>query len=387
MWRRILPLLPQGAIPAAICLYLLLVLLIDGGGWYYGWKPQILPLQQAGYILLMTMSVAYGLYRVGGFHPIFQYEYREWIKSTPWRFGKPLPFGPVAVTIQDLVFVAVLTGLSLLHEQSTPYDVPSTFLTTYVLGLACAALIIGFFTHAYVIAFGLGFLLMFREAPWAGLIVLTGLYVVGWHALQESLRRFDEWDDGWLADQAFFKFDVTKMQEAAQQKILGWPFDRLSPKRFPVKFTQEAVVAFAALLGWWTYVLARFMPAREEEALLGIVAGITIYAVPGRLAFYLIGYAPPISFLGRFRTGRLIIPGYDYVFLAPLAVLICGPGLAAYAAWQEWDPKLVAPVIIFLETFLIFQGPSIDAWRLTGHHRMVAAASLQFQKKELEQTQ
>ena len=49
---------------------------------------------------------------------------------------------------------------------------------------------------------------------------------------------------------------------------------------------------------------------------------VTVIALVVRLLIYTGPFRPPISLRGRIATGRWVIPGYDYVLLAPLCTLL-----------------------------------------------------------------
>jgi hypothetical protein len=90
-----------------------------------------------------------------------------------------------------------------------------------------------------------------------------------------------------------------------------------------------------------------------------------------RIVIYVAGYAPPISIFGRVATGRWIIPGYDVVFIAPLAAvaaawLIMLTGEAAGIAIALYAP-LAAGAAVWLALAL---PPRRETWQLTGHHRI-----------------
>jgi hypothetical protein len=86
---------------------------------------------------------------------------------------------------------------------------------------------------------------------------------------------------------------------------------------------------------------------------------------------YTIGYAPPISLLGRLATGRLVIPGYDVVFAAPLAVAMVA-WLLPEAAVGIAVPSLIAiPVTAAIAVWLSLALPPRRAvWHYTGQHRI-----------------
>ena len=90
-----------------------------------------------------------------------------------------------------------------------------------------------------------------------------------------------------------------------------------------------------------------------------------------RVIRYCGNYWPPISILGRLTTGRLLLPRYDRVFVAPLlAFVVLFTGLS-YSLENRttgtWDMPLVLTVCLWLNLCL---GPKLLDWRLTGGHRL-----------------
>jgi hypothetical protein len=102
--------------------------------------------------------------------------------------------------------------------------------------------------------------------------------------------------------------------------------------------------------------------------LLGLVLSV-------RLCIYCANYRPPISLWGRILTLRWIVPGYDRVFLTPLATLGLGLTLPYALFKMHLDPALVLG--LSLPPFLIagmLGGPALWQWRLTSPARLVPGA-------------
>ncbi|MEQ8835261.1 MAG: hypothetical protein RID07_00485 [Lacipirellulaceae bacterium] len=54
---------------------------------------------------------ACGAYRAMFFNPACRADYREWLVSTPWTPDKPLPLGPVRLTVVDWACVILLASM------------------------------------------------------------------------------------------------------------------------------------------------------------------------------------------------------------------------------------------------------------------------------------
>jgi hypothetical protein len=104
---------------------------------------------------------------------------------------------------------------------------------------------------------------------------------------------------------------------------------------------------------------------------LPVLAGIIGVVV--RLFRYLDGYMPPTSLLGRLGTGRLIIPGYDRVFVAPAVAAIAAFGIPLAFEAAGWNERLGLSVATTATLFAnLGMGPTLAEWRLTGRRRLAA---------------
>ena len=107
---------------------------------------------------------------------------------------------------------------------------------------------------------------------------------------------------------------------------------------------------------------------------------LPLYALVHRLILYKSGYAAPISMTGRLATGRLIIRGYDFIYLMPILAIVLwmvswmvskgvGLSLAHLDVWLS----------ITLFTSLMILGwnyPNLEEWQLTGDHRIRPASMI-----------
>jgi hypothetical protein len=133
------------------------------------------------------------------------------------------------------------------------------------------------------------------------------------------------------------------------------------------------------LAGWWLYAVASL--SSDPEVRRGIVLMVdgsaVAFLVLGRLAIYCTGYAPPISLWGRLWTFRWIVPSYDKVFLAPLAVVLISLLVPEVATLHGLEPDVAVPLSLSLALLAgLSLGPSLLNWRLTGRHRLVPGTSI-----------
>src|SRR5262249_56326467 len=106
--------------------------------------------------------------------------------------------------------------------------------------------------------------------------------------------------------------------DRVRKNILGWPFDIIRPRDVAVSISYRDGLMLSLLLGWWMYVILQRIDPQARFGANFVLVFIAQFAIAGRIGTYCWGYAPPISLWGRIFTLRWVIPGYDYVFLAPL---------------------------------------------------------------------
>jgi hypothetical protein len=214
--------------------------------------------------------------------------------------------------------------------------------------------------------------------------------------LRRALCSFHQWELRWWKEQGLADLlsnNLTTFAEQAQNKLLGWPFDRLSLKRNSSPMTITIGAGAGLLIAWWLHgglhqLFRNAAPGALQFAPAAISAGLAmpcLVLMAFRVGIYVTGYAPPISLMGRLATFRWIIPGYDKVFLAPIigAGLVMGGPFAINEIGLAWEFGI--PVLVgLLMTMALSMPPSLDEWRLTGHHRVVAA--VQFQQQQFVET-
>ncbi len=373
MIRRLRVILPPAWVLVAFLLFYLLASI-----------PDLLVLLQQGrafrrdsvaMIFLMSVSsIAYGAYRVLAFHPFYRSDYRRWLETTPWTWKKPLPTGPIHLVWED-AFVLLAVGVPIWAQGS----VNVVAMLALLLGAYLACLSVSFWStgvwpFAYLVLFGLGLAIRFSFWPEACVVIVLGLYLVALVGLRLSLKRFP-WDLAWLDEYT----DARRNRETAfTRRRLGWPHDQLGPK-FPDdrQLRRRDAVLGSLLAGWTLYAFGSILesvPNAQQgvylTAFMYIFTPLLIY----RIGSYVTGYSPPVSFLGRFTTFRWIVPGYDKVFLAPVAAGLVAVVSVPWLLSMGLPRGVVAPGALTLALLaLSLPGPRLRSWRLTGHHRITPA--------------
>ncbi len=320
--------------------------------------------EAAGRVLLAAMVLAtmfQGAYRVIAFHPFYNADYREWLGRAPWHWPRPLPAGPIHLVWEDAVILGTFTGVTWYEAGLSAFVLPLVFL-----GVRAAFLMETFFLtgqrgHGWIIAFGFGWLVWTRSRSPLLIGSTAVLTLVAELGLRASMRAFP-WGD---CRSLFLR---TCEPEAILSKGLGWPYQGLGPLDEPgvLKGREKALVALLA--GWSVFTMSSLASLAEDRVLIIQYAwGFSgMAAVLGRLTTYLPGTDGPLSLAGRIRLGRWIIPGYDRLFLGPVAALIiCGAGPFAFHRQGASWPVAFSATITLVVFVALTARPSLAAWRLT----------------------
>ncbi|MCR4410968.1 MAG: hypothetical protein NUV77_00920 [Thermoguttaceae bacterium] len=329
-------------------------------------------------MLIGVASVAYGMYRVLVFHPLFRSGYRTWLAATPWTSAKPLPLGPIHLVPQDAVMLGLL--FALVHEPGGVVEMPNgvvvhvtwlaplCFLISYLLWLCTSFTVVGLAVPAYATAFGLGLVFrLSREPAWA-----TGaaaiVYLVAWWGIRQSLARFL-----WRVPRFLDPVRSERQGSESRQPVLGWAFNALQPKPVGAGIRVRDALAVSLLVGWWAHSVVALIANEQEqrEAVTTISGFVTAGCVLSRTVVYCLRHWPPISLWGRIQTLRWIIPGYDRVFVAPLCALAAGLILHWLVAHDRLPADIFGPAgIAVVLAITLGTGPTLQQWQLTGAHRI-----------------
>ena len=310
----------------------------------------------------------YGIYRAAMFHPFFRQGYRQWLETTPWTLGKPLPVGPAHLVWEDVLIVAAM-GLPLwLMGDVQPLASYTIALGAYLLVLGLTFSTTGAWGFQFIVSFGVGLgLRLWRERPEVYAAVILVTYVIGLIGLRRSLRHWP-WAD-------VVSIDVNHLEGPSKTSPLGWPFDRLGPRAdTPARPRTAWGKLFTALLtGWWCYVLEHLTDDPMGQVVLGriTVLNLCLILISVRMSTTITGYAAPISLAGRITRLRPLIPSYDQIFVSPIAaafLVTAGPSGLDY-----WGVPLdiAIPVCTALAlTALWLGGPDRRTWQLIAKHRI-----------------
>ncbi len=326
----------------------------------------ILPIRP-GYVVLLIASAQYGFRRAVEFHPIWSEGYRTWLGSTPWDSRKPLPMGPVELVWEDGLILGLIILLSATLPLPRAMHLLCAFLLSHLLGLTVTLWLTRIRAIGYMTAFGLGLAVWLWNQPLPCLAASTVVYLVAYEGLRRGLEQFP-WAPRKMPDFS----DLNRLFASAGP--CGWPFDRMLGQVLIKGISRTDAVVCCMLFTCWLFVLTSFFrDPNDRLKILVIPLCIFWFTIPIiRLAIYLDGYIAPITFWGRIRTGRWIIPGFDQVFIIPLFILAIGP-LSVYSLRASGLPLDVCMMIGtgLMPLVALIAPPRLRRWRLIGRHRIV----------------
>ena len=329
-------------------------------------------------LILALSSALYAICRVVPLHPFYNRTYGGWLCLTPWSIEKPLPRGPIHIIWIDLIVLSFLTVLTY-HNLSFFACIPVIiFLSVYLL-LMC----ITFEGKESGFAVLCLFLAPFAIYPFANryfaVLVLILLYIICWVGLRQFLRDFP-WNT------KYWKVDIVKelREQAIRHRVIGWPFSILNIYEIS-SISVFGALLWSLLLTWWLHVI-QWVSGGSFSLFWIVILALTIALF--RIAIYSGEYRPPISLLGRIFTGRLIIPKYDRIYVAPFCIVMAGTLLPFVLGRLGVNSTLNFELCFFLIFFLAFSlPPTLNEWRLTGAFQIGRLAQLSQTRQPSRQDQ
>jgi hypothetical protein len=364
--RRPLLKFPLAALGVILGVYFLAGVLALVDNWPSNWVALREPLWSARMVILISGCGIAGVLRVTTLHPRFATKYEAWLSGTPWRPEIELPLGPVMLVWEDLLLVLPLGVLAAVDALAPAWVPAAGYLFGYC--LIAALSVKGNFWYSLSLTFAASLPVLWHQSRVVLYTVLLIAAFISQIAIHVSLMDFP-WDLG----------DSMRDIKRRPRVGLAWPLDRVGPAA-PVDPVPPVVgFACALLMGWWTFVPLKLLCSAGQG--VGEVVGRTVVVsqipVLGlvfaalRAFRYCMLYWPPISLWGRLRSGRWIIPGYDYVLISPL--LMCAISIGLPRLLTSYLPVEIAgpAMMTFLVAIYFNGGPTLWTWQLTGHHRMI----------------
>lgn len=310
-------------------------------------------------------------------HPGINTKYSQWLQFTPWRPGKKLPNGPVGFCFLDLLVLSALTFMGWQHDSSLMLLVPIIFFMVYSLAS------LGLFGS--VEEYGFCFPLLFFALPllvypfmslYAAFAVSLTLFSITHVCALQVLKKFPWNMPSWTINER-------EIRKSAALGLTGWPFSKLcipveKDKKNGVKITQSLKFVSALIIGawfaWLEHAITRtVLSLGTEEFSYSFVGSYVIILIGAtllsliRLLVYASKLSGPISLFGRIATGRFIIPGYDKIFIAPLATLVAAATLPPLLNFVGLGLPWICDIsILVLFALIIGLPPGLTEWQFTG---------------------
>ncbi len=329
--------------------------------------------------ILWFSTATYAGYRLLGFHPAVRVDYRRWLQTTPWRHPDDLPMGPIHFEWPDLL---ILLTLCLASQQ--PEITAAVFLIAYLFVSVFVFAVCEQRWAAYVTLLVLSGIVWL--AAWnlpAALLMSLAAYVLAQGFHQATLRRFP-----WPGLEAQMERWLSRGKHQVSPKLtadyIGWPFCELHGQHQELNFPIGQRIAAVLISASWLHTLLAFCPTSRDAAEMGgILITLSAVAISGaRISLYLVGRAPSLNFLARLRRGG-VLPGFDKIFVAPIAMILAAWLLPRLVTGLQIDPSYGMPLALAVVLSIgFFVGPRLHTWRLTGDHRFVAST---MKRSEMEQ--
>jgi hypothetical protein len=335
-------------------------------------------------LLLLLMQV-YGVYRVIRFHPRLRPGYAAWLRSLPWSPPDPLPLGPVHLVWVDALVFAVLGGLTYwIYPRPLTLLQVLPFIALGSLTFYSLALLLGTLrqtVHVVIVAALLPLLLYPQPRPLQAGLVMLAIYLVLWHAHRRDMAAFPL--EPIRADRR-----QDDLEEAVDRGLLHGLYIVSGPEHRARGRTWADVLCKCALAAWWAHVIVALMADEFRTDWQNVAAQMArpgmanvlrffwtilyVFLFVSRLWVYLNGHLPPTNWRGRLLRGRLIIPGYDVVFIAPACLVAFGLwGPMALQALAVPPQALPALSVFVLMLIALGMGPSRQRWQWLAPHRLV----------------
>jgi hypothetical protein len=257
--------------------------------------------------------------------------YYRWLLMTPWRLGRPLPFGSMLPAWPDAVTLTLVTGVSLMGPVAHPFYVPCMFIGAYSLFTGAHLVIPRLWLQASLIGMLLVAAMLVIEYPWLLLLVLLLSLGIAWAGLTRRLDTFHH-RELWEIDPVSLRALVFQGAGVQPRLEIGSDLGRTHAVLHRDKIETEsqliAGLLMATLTGGAAYLVAMLLADSEHLDDMAFIVTTLVLTCAAIRWFTYLGRAP-ISIWGPLRTGKIIISNYDRIHIAPLATLLVA-GLASY---------------------------------------------------------
>ena len=321
------------------------------GWWYHIWtKENDEELKRVHVGLLLVTSIFFGVVRAGSNHPARNVAYRNWLRSTPWRPGMPLPLGPAMLHWRDGVGLLILCALG----QWNAGVAPAVLLLLFGCAYCVSCLLPLLQTRRYAETYGIALAgsALFWIAPWpvASLVLVAALVGLAQVGLARSLRGFP------------WEFPESNESNDA------WPLRIYADLKPRVPLIEGVLIAL--LIASWVSGIVHVVEPPLSDLVLWLIFG-SVFASTIRYGIYHANLRPPVTILGRLRAGRIIFRNYDHAKISPLlAMSLAIIGSVLIYRHHMWLPLGTGLTAFMVLLTLLIMGPQLRTWQLTGFHRV-----------------
>ena len=232
----------------------------------------------------------------------------------------------------------------------------------------------------YVLAFGLTVtpLLLFLPFGYAEMAIIL-LYVVVWLGYRKILIDLPVQAETFTTN-FNYSFIMDAETEARYTNKLGTPFDQLRPDLPPWQLPRWHGVMFSLLIGTVCYIALSMLELGSGKPGFMEDVAFTNFPMMCMMIFVAFGvylvtmtrnHFPPLSLLGRLRTGRLLIPSYDRVYSPALGIIT----VISFVSGQWWNRApyfaitSIAGLALCIMCLLVFS-PNLAEWQLSSSCRI-----------------
>jgi len=302
--------------------------------------------------MLKIFLVFMGLARVVAPHPDGKPKYKNWLKTTPWHPGMPLPLGPITLNFYDLILLAV-TGFMFTKIGMHSELAILLFGIAYTIALMLTLLSTGPGRIVYLLSLALLIMVWVLPDVRFAALILAAMYPIEHWAIRHSLKSFP-WEP----------------QVPKHAVPLGWTFSRLGPEPVKVRVPFLDALIVSLLFGGGVYVTLLKSTADARRAIEPCLVFAGFFAALIRFGVYHGGNSNPLGIRARITTGRLIIPGFDQILVAPLLIAALLSAALVVGVQRTIEP-IEAGGFAALIVFILFgMGPSLRRFRLTGAYNI-----------------
>jgi hypothetical protein len=316
--------------------------------------------------VLGMVIVAAGIYRAAACHPLANRKYGIWLAQTPWQYSQPLPLGPIHLAWQDAAVMACAAAMACLPptQFSLVFGLPWLYPLAYAVTLCVVHWFAGTRWPVVLAVALLGAVILTRS----GIAIAFSLAIfvpVVWWTIGAVLRDFP------YSEAKRRELGLLPYTPRAVMSV-HWPVVPEPKRRWYERIDGLEAFIGAAIIGWMMFAIA-VANRHEPDIDQGLRAWHLVFAMAAitcRLGFYVVEHLPPISLLGRWKWRQFVVPGYDVVFVAPIAAALAAFLLPGLLIRSGISPLAAVPIATTVTIWLAAAlPPKWEDWHYTGHHR------------------